>query len=68
MTLFLRQYEFCTSGPVTYHQSKNLTTGCFAVDNDKQIHKRFANLEELYLDNNHLCDLSTFATLGALKK
>ncbi|XP_063688099.1 X-ray radiation resistance-associated protein 1-like isoform X2 [Bolinopsis microptera] len=39
-----------------------------AVDNEKQIYQRFANLEELYLDNNHLCDLSTFATLGALKK
>lgn len=38
------------------------------VDNEKQIYARFANLEELYLDNNHLCDLSTFATLGALKK
>ncbi|KAL5251123.1 hypothetical protein ACHWQZ_G016741 [Mnemiopsis leidyi] len=39
-----------------------------AVDNENQVYKRFANLEELYLDNNHLCDLSTFATLGALKK
>jgi len=39
-----------------------------ASDSDGVVHKRFGNLEELYLDSNHLCDLSTFATLGALKK
>jgi len=43
-----------------------ITSAFFCSSGESVVHVRFKSLEVLLLDDNHLSDLSTFASLAAL--